>query len=106
MYVREVLSSLTGYPIPESALRRIGMEARIDVDDYVANASVRGLNYAKALVYMYVATAPNISEGGVSITLSATDKSVLLGRARRFAALAGVDDLVPGASFGYKGDSL
>ena len=59
----------------------------------------------QARVYLYLATAPNVSEGGVSISYNADDKRTFLALAKRYAALAGENGLISGPAYGYKGEN-
>ena len=104
--VREALMSMTGFPIPVATINAIAGEASLDLDGDVAEACPRALNRAKARVCLYVAMMPNVSEGGVSISLTATDKKLWMAMAQKYAALAGASDIFAGVNYGYKGENL
>lgn len=107
MTVREILNSFSTFPIPVASLDAIGKEVGIDLDDNVDSADETSLNWAKARVCFYLASVPNVSEGGVSISFSAAERANFLAMARRYAKLAGKEDLVPGlVKYGYKGENL
>ena len=59
----------------------------------------------QARLYLYLATAPNVSEGGVSISFTADDKRTFISLAKRYAALAGENGLISGPAYGYKGEN-
>lgn len=106
MTVRNILTSISAYPLPDGFLDSIGAEVGVDLDYDISEVPARSLNGAKARFYLFLATAPNVSEGGVSISYSASERSYFMNLARRFAALAGEDELVPGATYGYKGQNI
>lgn len=106
MTVSELLSSLSAYPIPADFISAAGSEVGIDVTADFKTLEPKTLYWLKARTYFYLATMPNVSEGGVSISLSAADKQYFLSLARKFAALAGDETMIPGAAYGYKGENL
>lgn len=100
------LSALTPYSIPAAQLTAIGEELGISAEDDTTGIDPKLLNGAKARLFLFLATTPNVSEGGVSISFSATERAIFLGRARRYAQLAGDTGLIPGAAYGYKGENI
>lgn len=98
--------ALSPYPIPMEHINSIGIECGLDLESDPADAPVKNLYRAKAKVYFFLATTPNVSEGGVSISFNAEDKRLFLAMARRFANLAGEDGLIPGMAYGYKGENI
>ena len=105
MTVKETLLAISPYPIPEASLEAFGTEVGLGLEDE-AGGDVRALNGAKARLYFWLATTPNVSEGGVSISFSAADKALFLKKARWYAEQAGEDGLIPAASYGYKGENI
>lgn len=106
MTVRESLLAISPYPIPADFLESVGVGIGIDLEDELDDIVVRDLYRAKARVYYFLATTPNVSEGGVSISFNAQDKSLFLAMARKYAGLAGEEDLIPGPAYGYKGENI
>ena len=106
MTVLEALTALSAYPIPAATIEAIGIEVGLDLGDELSNMPTRDIWRAKARIYLYLATAPNVSEGGVSISYSSADKNLFLSNARKFAELAGEDSLIPGPAYGYKGENI
>ena len=106
MTLREFLTALTPYSVPDAYLDTIGEEIGADLDADFSDCDKVEVNRAKARVYFYFATTPNISEGGVSISFTASEKKLYMDLARKYAALAGETTLIPGASYGYKGENL
>lgn len=98
--------ALSPYPIPMEYVNSIGEGCGLDLEGDARDASTGDLYRAKARVYFFLATTPNISEGGVSISFTAEDKKLFLAMARRFANLAGEDGLIPGMTYGYKGENI
>ena len=107
MTVRESLLTISNYPIPDAFLESIGEEVGIDMDGELTEVDDPvPLNRARARAYIFLATAPNVSEGGVSISFTATEKAYFLSLAKRYAALAGETGLFPGPAYGYKGQNI
>ena len=107
MTVRESLLSLSNYPIPDVFLQSIGEEVGVeDMDEELQDTDKVSLYRLKARTYLYLATAPNVSEGGVSISFTAMEKNTFLSLARKFANLAGETGLLPGPAYGYKGQDI
>ena len=106
MTIREHLSSLAPCQIPDAYFKVIGGEVGADIEDDVANIDRMTLNRLTARLYLYLATLPNVSEGGVSISFTATEKDTFLKLAKRYAQLAGENGLIGGATYGYKGQNI
>lgn len=107
MTIRELLHSLAPCPVPDDYINAIGAEiGQEDMDANLADTEVKSVYRAEARLYIYLATVPNVSEGGVSISFTATEKKAFLDLARRYANLAGETGLVPGATYGYKGQNI
>lgn len=106
MTIRESLLAISNYPIPDAFLESIGEEVGLDMNEELTEASAVPLNRVRARAYLFLATAPNVSEGGVSISFTATEKAYFLSLARRYAALAGETGLFPGPAYGYKGQNI
>lgn len=98
--------ALSPYPIPMGFIDSIGEGLGLDLEGDHKDVPARDLYRAKARVYFFLATTPNVSEGGVSISFNAEDKRLFLAMARRFANLAGEDGLIPGMAYGYKGENI
>lgn len=106
MTVRESLLAISNYPIPDAFLESIGEEVGLDMREDLTSADTTALYRVKARTYFFLAVAPNVSEGGVSISFTTAEKNFFLGLARRYAALAGEDGLFPGPAYGYKGQNI
>lgn len=76
MTVAESLRSLTNYPIPERTIERAalywGMDPALVIDSRVMSGN--NFKCAEADIYDFLSTAPNVSEGGVSFSLSEKER--------------------------------
>lgn len=106
MTVKESLLSISNYPIPDAFLESVGVTVGLPMNTDLSLADSVALNRAKARAYLFLVTAPNISEGGVSISFTAAEKKYFLSAAKKFADLAGETGLVPGPAYGYKGQNI
>ena len=106
MTIRELLNSISPCPVPEGYINTIGAEVGVDMDSDVSEVGIEPVDRARARLYLFLATVPNIAEGGVSISFTADDKKVFLNLARKYATRAGETGLVPGTAYGYKGENL
>lgn len=85
MTITEALKHSTGYPVPDSVLNDIS-QARGLAPQQEVTASVQAsdeFRLANADVAMWVSFAPNISEGGVNVSLLDTDRRALRDNANR-----------------------
>lgn len=106
MTVLESLRALTNYPIPDAAFEAIGIESGLDLGDELSSIPNRSLLKAKSRLYLFLAVAPNVSEGGVSISYSATERAYFMNLAKKLAALADEDSIIPKVAYGYKGENI
>lgn len=106
MTIKELLTAIAPCPVPEDFIESVGAEISADTQQDISETSPKVLNRAKARLYLYLALVPNVSEGGVSITFTQTEKDAFLKLAKRYANLAGESDLVSGTTYGYKGENL
>lgn len=76
--------------------------------DMEANAAVRATadyKRAQAAVYNFLAAAPNVSQGGISFSLTDADKAQYRRKALDLLEETG-DISLGGISYGYKGENL
>ena len=106
MRISEKILSITAVPVPIANITAIGSEVGITPETEDSEVQPRVLNRFYAKVFLFLAMTPNISEGGVSITFSETQRSLFLRQARHYAMLSGDKNLVPGPSYGYVGENL
>ena len=109
MTIRESLLSINAYPIPVSTVATYCLKRGLEPDRTMTSALFRNPQYllAEADVMMWLADAPNISQGGQSYSIS--DRQRL-----NYQQLAKViynehgeaEDKGAAIHYGYKGDSL
>lgn len=109
MTIIDALRGLTGYPIPAAKLDTIAVECAVGLGDEFTPEIAASLNYkwAMAKVYRYLSEAPNISQGGVSYSFSADDRTRFASKSSSLLASIGyADEDDAGAQFGFKGSVL
>ena len=105
MTIFQSLQALNAYPISEQSIRNIVDWCELSSDDD-ATAEVRNSSsYKRAVanVYMFLAGAPNISQGGVSYSFTTDEKKAF--RAKANALLAESSGGVYGV-FGWQGEDF
>lgn len=110
MTIEVSLRSLTGYPLPDNTIARVGVVRGLSLDSDATEEilSTSAYRLATADVYYYLATAaPNVSQGGISYSFSAEERGRFLSIARAIYEEEGVTDAsVQGTTYGYKGSRL
>lgn len=106
MTLREKLKAISPAPLPDAFIESIGDEVDVDINADICDIDREDKYSAMARVYLYLATLPNISEGGVSVSFSSEEKSLYKKLAKRYANLAGESGFIPEATYGYKGENL
>lgn len=109
MTIREALKGLTGYPIPVATLDYILTASDIDGADEFSVAISQSAEYKRAegYVFRYLSEAPNVSQGGVSYSFTADDRTRFANRAKSLLIAAGVEDeSETGVNFGFQGETL
>ena len=108
MTILESLKSLSGYPLSRLSLTDIAEEQGLGVDAEDTNEVRTGKAYkrAKARVYMMLAQAPDVSQGGITYSFSDEDKKLF-----RTQAIALLDEVGDGSSllgdnYGWMGEDL
>lgn len=107
MKVEESLRQLSIYPIPSSVIEEImesrGLEKGVDNTDTIRKSKEFKLAQADVLQWLWYAPS-NISENGISFSLSATEKNNLRARANKLYKDNGEDGIT--TIYGYKGSSF
>lgn len=109
MTIREALKGLTGYPIPTTTLNYILTASDVDGADEFSVAISQRAEYKRAAgyVFRYLSEAPNVSQGGVSYSFTADDRTRFANRAKSLLIAAGVEDeYETGVNFGFQGEAL
>ena len=105
MTILESLQSLSNYPVSsEYATGVLIAEGLAGTEEYTP-ATAKDTRYlrAKRRVCLYLATAPNISQGGISYTLDANARGQYIDMAADIAEELSDGE---GGRFGYIGDEL
>lgn len=109
MTIREALKGLTGYPIPTTTLDYILTASDVDGAGEFSVAISQSAEYKRAegYVFRYLSEAPNVSQGGVSYSFTADDRTHFANRAKSLLIAAGVEDeYETGVNFGFQGEAL
>lgn len=107
MTIEQALTSLSQYPIPsafvDTMLMRIGLSGQETFTQEVANS--REFKAAKAEVYLYLMTAPSVSENGFTISLDSTAKTTYRELYEQLQSELGASSALE-VDYGYKGEDL
>jgi len=104
MTILEALKSITNYPVSQRTITRIaarqGLSLTTEADAAVLNS--RAYRMAEADVMAWLVVAPNISEGGVSFSLSQFERDQFKNEAAQiYIELDNTE-----STYGYKGEFL
>lgn len=105
----DILKAQSLYPIPAAALGGIAARRGLDLDaeadpDTVGSAA---FTLARGDLYMWLAAAPNVSQGGQTYSFSDTQREKFVEIANSYYGLAGAaGDAASGTAYGYKGSRL
>jgi hypothetical protein len=105
--VLTALQGLTTYPVPQSVLQECALEAGCNPTDEVTQdmRQSRQWKRAKAQVFLFLSSAPNVTQQGVSFSFSEYERANFLKQAAALEAEAGDDDW-NGVGYGYKGENF
>lgn len=106
-----LLSSLKGinaYPVPLRTLEEIAAGRGLDLNGEATLEVLRSKDYrlAKADILMWLANAPNISQGGQSYSFSEEQRAYFRRRADALYAECEEEESLSKPKFGYKGKYL
>lgn len=107
MTLSDYLRGLTNYPVPEEALQSILSKRGASYDtDTIDEDQLLCLTTAD--VYRWLSTAPDVSQGGQSYSLSDNIREYYRKRARELYQAGGepVEEVKAKVRYGYKGDRL
>lgn len=101
----EALKSVSNYPVPQRTLDRVAAGRGIILEDETTASLLASdpYRYAEADVMMWLAAAPNISEGGISFSFSQSERDQFVKEASGIYAELGTPK---GTIYGYKGENL
>lgn len=105
--VLTALQGLTLYPIPRNVLHECALEAGCNPAEEVTMETRRRKEWkrAKARVFLFLSTAPNVTQQGVSFTFSATERAYFRKQAASLEAEADSDG-TGGTGYGYVGENF
>ena len=107
MTLIDYLRGLTNYPVSEEALQSI-LSKRGAGDTTAYEAGSKQALLAAADLYNWLSTAPDVSQGGQSYSLTDEIRRLYRRKANAYYRLCGEPESVTQetATFGYKGDRL
>lgn len=110
MTVQQSLKSITAYPIPTATLQDIAEGCGLGIDEDVSpdRQQSKELKRAKARIYIYLITAPNISQNGISFSFTAEERKQFKVIAKDLLRQVGDDTsiLSNGVKYGYVGENF
>lgn len=109
MTTLEALKGINAYPIPLRTIAETAERRGVDLaNDATAQMSDKAYRLAKADLLLWLAFAPNISQGGQSYSFDAAQRLEFRRRANAIYKELEPDkeDAIVCATFGYKGDRL
>ena len=106
--VLDALRGVNAYPIPLSELVRAaelgGLDAQSEATADITSSA--GFKRSKAELLLWLALAPDISQGGQSYSFTDEQRLQLRHQARALLAECGDGEALPKAVYGYKGSRL
>lgn len=110
MTTLQSLRSLSAYPVSSATIENIAEEAGIAADTELTPEVRKSAAYkrAKAHTYLYLASAPNISQNGVSFSFSSEERKRFMATAKQLLQEIGDDTscLGSGQRYGYMGENF
>lgn len=108
MTILQSLKSLSAYPVPQLSLENIIEESGLTAASQADAATREGKPYkrAKALVYLYLSKAPNVSQGGITYSFSDEDKKHFRMQAQALLEEIGEDVSSFSDDYGWMGEDL
>lgn len=108
MTIGQSLKSLSAYPIPTATVTDIAEGCGLAVDTLLTKElrKSRDFRRAQAKTYLYLAGAPNVSQGGQSYSFSEDDRDFFKDLAKDILDDLGEEADGIGNNFGYQGEDL
>ena len=108
MTILQSLKSLSGYPLPMPSLINVVTEAGLAGDAEITSETYKSAEYkrAKAKVYLLLAEAPDVSQGGISYSFSDEDKKYFRMQAQALLDEVGDDISAVTDEYGWMGEDL
>ena len=108
MNILQSLKSLSGYPLSqlslENAIEEAGLMAASEADANVRQSAP--YKRAKAHVYLMLAEAPDVSQGGISYSFSDEDKKHFRTLAQGLLDETGEDTTTFSDNYGWQGENM
>lgn len=106
--VLESLKGINAYPIPRRTLLRIIEYRNLWINDDANADLMRSKEYqlAKADLLIWLAGAPNVTQGGQSFTFTDEQRNGFRRQAREIYEQSEPESNIGCVTFGYKGDRL
>lgn len=106
--ILDALKGINAYPVPLRAFNEIAEGRGLDLDGDTSLNVLKSKDYrlAKADVLMWLADAPNISQGGQSYTFSEEQRANFRRCADTLYAECEEEESLSKPKFGYKGKNL
>lgn len=106
--VLETLKGVSAYPVPFRTLVEIAEARALPLNDIATAEIINGRAYrlAKADLLLWLALAPNISQGGQSYSFGDEQRRLFRSQANALFDELGEAASVAGATYGYKGSRL
>ena len=108
MTIAETLTAISAYPIPypfiQATCEGEGLES--DAQSTADVRSTTAYKRAKAKTYLFLATAPNVSQGGISYSFTNEDKQMFRKQAQTLLDEVEDEEGYGGVDYGYQGDNF
>ncbi len=109
MIIISAIQSLTAYPVPHALLAAIALKRGFNPTAEASEEDLasRGMRLAAADLYLWLAKAPNVSQGGQSYSFSDEQRADFRRWAQAiYSELAPEEEMAAGIVYGYKGSRL
>lgn len=106
MKIVESLKAISIYPIPQRTLDRVAVERGLQQDQEATSQTftTKGYQLATADLMDWLSNAPNISEGGVSFSLSQQERESFKRKSKAIYQTYGIG--TESIEYGYAGSEL
>lgn len=102
------LEAVSSYPIPEATIQEIALSRGMKLDTEATTESITSQEFrlAKADVQLWLSTAPNVTQSGITINLDKDARESLKSQANAVYGEYGDPLYEPKPKYGYKGGRL
>ena len=108
MTILESLRGINAYPIPCGAIASVAESRQLPLDDRATGDVLAGAAYnlARADIFLWLSTAPDVSQGGQSYSFTDEQRASFRSIAYSLYREWGGNGSVPEVKYGYKGSRL